>query len=321
MNNEMQKCDVTCNFQFSYGTSSCVVTPNGNFLSYQYDGQSIVTYNSTDIGSKYNVQEIRVYSPPLTNYTGNSTSNEAKAEIFIHHVNPETGKNLLVCVPVALNDSSSKSSELLEQIISPSIENDGSTQSINVSNFTLNSVIPITEYYQYNSNLPYSPTGNNVCSNVNADIIVFPANGNINMNTSTYNTLTSLVTGSASTDTQTPENVGLRFNEKGTMQNSSTGDDDIYIECNPIGEDGSDIGGSTDGELGSSLNVPNKKKYLSDETTQKVINVMLYLFVAIIIGIIIYYSYKFLNKWMSNLAAETPNPISDVASAVSASAT
>ena len=305
-NDDLQKCDVTCSYQFSYGTSSCKVTPNGNFLSYKYDGKSIVTYNATDIGSKYNVQEIRIYSPPLTNYTSTS-GNNAKAEMFIHHVNPETGKNLLVCIPIARKDSSSKSSELLEQIISPSINNDGSEQSINVSNFTLNAMIPITEYYQYNSTLPYSPTGNTDCANVNADIIIFPANGDINMTSKTYKTLTSLITGSTSHDTQNPENVSLRFNEKGTINNTSSGDD-IYIECNPVGDDGSDIYAG-DNETGKSGIAGESKKHLSEKTKKTLIKFLITFSLAIVIACIIYFSYNFLKKWMNNLSAERPNPV------------
>ena len=306
-NDDLQKCDVTCNYQFSYGTSTCKVTPSGNFLSYKYDGKSVVTYNATDIGSKYNVQEIRIYSPPLTNYTSTS-GNNAKAEMFIHHVNPETGKNLLVCIPIAEKDSSSKSSELLEQIISPSINNDGSEQSINVSNFTLNAMIPITEYYQYNSTLPYSPTGNNVCANVNADIIIFPANGDINMKSATYKTLTSLITGSSSHDTQKPENVALRFNEKGTINNTSSGDD-IYIECNPVGDDGSDIYGGDD-DSGKSGVAGESKKYLSEKTKKTLIDFLISFALAIVVACIIYFSYSFLKKWMNKLGAEQPNPTS-----------
>ena len=93
-----------------------------------------------------------------------------------------------------------------------------------MSQFYLNAMVPITEYY-HNSTLPYSPTGNTMC-NVNADIIIFPANGDINMTSRTYKTLTSLITGSASHDTN--GKYCTRFNEKGTINNTSSGDD-IYM--------------------------------------------------------------------------------------------
>ena len=305
-NDTLQKCDVTCNYQFSYGTSTCKVTPNGNFLSYKYDGKSIVTYNAKDIGSKYNVQEIRIYSPPLTTYT-ESSENNSKAEMFIHHVNSETGKNLLVCIPIAEKEASSRSSELLEQIISPLINNDGTEQVINVSNFTLNSLVPITQFYQYNSSLPYSPTGNNICANANADIIVFTANGEINMNGDTYKTLTSLITGSSSHDTQKPENVGLRFNQKGTISNASSGDDNIYIECNPVGDDGSDIYGTSD--MSGNLNIP-EDKYLSEKTKKTLIKFLISFSLAILVAVIIFFIYRFLKKWTNRISAERANPSS-----------
>lgn len=296
----IQKCDVTCNYQFSYGASTCKVTPNGNYLSYKYDGMTVVTYNATDPGSKYNVEEIRIYSPPLNNYT--TTEKNAVAELFIHHTSEATGKNLLVCIPISLNDASSKSSELLEQIISDSIEKDGGEQSINVQNFTLDNLIPITEYYQYNGSIPYSSTGNNVCANLNADIIIFPANGFINMNTSTKKTLESLIIATTQNPLQKPSNVGLRHNKNGTINNTSSGDD-IYIECNALDDDGNVIeeGDTTNKDTLKSGLEKTGQNYMSDSTKRKVISIILTV-LGILIGLtIIYFAGHYIWKYMQAL--------------------
>ena len=278
----IQKCDVTCNYQFSYGASSCKVTPNGNFLSYKYDGMTVVNYNQIDAISRYNVEEIRIYSPPLTKYT-TTNDNDAVAELFIHHTSVTTGKNLLICIPIAENNSSSKSSELLEQIISPSIDKTGDEQSINVQNFTLDNLIPISEYFQYNGNIPYSPSGNNICPTINADIIIFPANGFINMTTDTKNLLQTIITSSNVPGTQSPSSVGIRYNKNGTIDNKSSGDD-IYIECNPVGDDGEVIepNGNTDTTNTLSDTKMSKPK-MSPETKQKLIK-YLTIFAFVILG-------------------------------------
>jgi carbonic anhydrase len=293
---DIQKCEVTCNYQFSYGASSCKVTPNGNFLSYKYDGITVVTYNATEAGSKYNVEEIRIYSPPLNNYTNNE--NDAIAELFIHHTSEATGKNLLVCVPLSLNDASSKSSELLEQIISSSIEKDGGEQSINVQNFTLDNLIPITDYYQYNGDIPYSQTGNNICSSQNANIIIFPANGFINMNTNTKNTLKSLIIPTNKQSLQNPSNVGLRHNKNGTINNTSSGND-IYIECNALDDDGNIV--EHDGTNIESNLESTQQKGMSDATKTRIISII-FTILGILIGLaIIYFAGHYIWKYMQAL--------------------
>jgi hypothetical protein len=295
---DIQKCEVTCNYQFSYGASTCKVTPNSNFLSYKYDGITVVTYNASDPGSKYNVEEIRIYSPPLNNYTNNE--NDAVAELFIHHTSEATGKNLLVCVPLALNDASSKSSELLEQIISPSIEKQGGEQSINVQNFTLDNLIPITDYYQYDGDIPYSTTGNNICSSQNAHIILFPANGFINMNTKTKETLKSLIIATNKQTLQNPSNVGLRYNKNGTINNTSSGDD-IYIECKSLDDDGNVI--ETDGNnenIGANLENTGQSR-MSDETKRKMLSIIFTVLGVLLALLIIYFAGHYIWKYMQAL--------------------
>lgn len=310
MTNTLQRCDVTCSYHFSYGISKCLVTPNGNFLSYKYDGKSVVTYNATDIGSKYKVQEIRIYSPPLTKYTGDAGANDAKAELFIHHINTDTGKNLLVCVPIAVNDSASKSSDLLAQLITSGIDNTGGEQEINVSNFTLNALIPITEYYQYSGNLPYSQTGNDVCQNTTADIIIFPADGAINMKSKTLNILTSLITGIEPTEftIQDPKDVSLRYNEKGTTNNFGSGGEDIYIECNPVGDDGEDIGDGKDGKNLLGDEKKYEKGYLSKKTKKKLIEFLIYTSLFIVMVVIIYFGHRFVMSWLKSISTERVEP-------------
>lgn len=299
-NNTIETCNVTCNFDFAYGSSSCNVTPNGNYLSYKYDGNTKVSYNTSDKVSNYIVNDIRIYAPPLNKYTL-TNNNNAVAELFIHHTSSNTGKNLLLCIPLAVKDIPSKSSEVLKQIISTSIEQDGGEQSINVSNFTLESLIPITEFYSYNGDIPYSPTGNNICSGTNANIIIFPADGTINMNTQTLSTLKSLITTSSSSEHQNPENVNIRYNKDGTLHNGSGGGDDIYIECNPVGHDGEVIENAFSGD--DHNNVSREKKPLLDDNTKKILfDVIVSILGVLIGGLIIYYTAKYMNAYLSGEA-------------------
>lgn len=296
--NNLQKCDVTCNYQFSYGTSTCKVTPNGNYLSYKYDGTSNVTYNDTSPGSKYNVEEIRIYAPPLNKYAS-ASSKSAAAELFIHHTSPTTGKNLLVCVPIAVDNATSRASQIFSQIITNAIDKDSGMQSLNVNNFTLDALVPLTEFYQYNGNIPYSPTGNTSCSNTNADIILFPANNSINMTPQTFSILSKLVIANSVLDLQMPSNVGMRYNERGTTSNEGEVGDDIYIECNPVGDDGEDIGpGETSGE---SSGTSSRAESDTSKSTGYVVDLILKS-LAVIAGIaIIALGARYINNYLSKV--------------------
>ena len=238
-NDNLPKCYNTCKFSFKYGISDCRVKVNRDFLSYKYDNrESDVTFNSE---TNYNVKDVRIYCPPLTYYDEN-----AVAEIFIHHEN-NSRKPLVICIPVIKNDNTTNSSTLLEQIITKITDNDDE-QSINTSYFTLNSLIPISEYYYYEGkSIPYSRGGS--CRNIRSDIIVFPVktNNSINMNDYTYEALQDLIDGKVpiKSKLQTKDDVTIYHNNNGTQYNTfDTGDDNIYIECKPVGDDGNVIEGS-----------------------------------------------------------------------------
>lgn len=306
-NNALPKCGVTCKYNFNYGISSCKVKPYGNFLKYYYDGKSDVTFNLTGLDSKYSVKEIRIYSPCLTYY---SLVEKPQAEIFIHHINKETGKNLLVCIPISISDSTSKSSDLLGQMIISGINNNGTLQSINVSNFTLNSLIPISEYYNYSGNIPYSPNGDDECKNVKADIIVFPAHGNINMKNHTYKTLTTLISGAPTNiiGLQNPSSVSLQYNKDGTNINNTNGnDDDIYIKCNPIGDDGKEIVMDDDSMLRGRMEGPDVDAEEAENFKKELIRFLIYFALFIVMLASIFVGYKVINKWLKAIAEQKTN--------------
>lgn len=293
----IQQCDVTCKFQFSYGLSTCKVTPSGNFLKYSYDGITNVTYNATSSASKYNVQEVRIYAPPLNKYSSSTSS--AGAELFIHHVSPTTGKNLLICVPIAIGGGVSRSSQLFSKIITNSIEKTNGEQTINVSDFTLDALVPLTEFYQYNGPIPYSPTGNNICSNTNADIILFPANNSINMDEGTYQILNSLISKNTVKDLQTPSNVGLRYNKSGTTNNEGNVGDDIYIQCHPLDEDGNVVYDENVNGVNGSQQSLQKEKGLTKEEMDKILE---YGGIAAAIGIL-FVGAKLINNFLKKEAS------------------
>jgi carbonic anhydrase len=227
------KCNLNCLYQYDYGISSLNVTNNGDHLKFSYDGggsDTTIRYNNHD----YNVQECRLYKPSLNQYNGQRKD----AELIIHHIN-SSGSNLLVCIPIDNNNAASASSALFSQIIPFVPSTTGSTQTINVSNYTLNHFIPKAAYYYYRGTVPYQP-----CSGTYNIILFDPAHA-INMATDHMNTLSSVITGLSPTIQSTNE-AHYYYNEKGTTQNELLGDD-IYIDCRPVEE--------VDGE-GNEINIP-----------------------------------------------------------------
>jgi carbonic anhydrase len=230
------KCNLNCLYQYDYGISSLNVTNNGDHLKLSYDGgnDTTVKYNNDN----YSVEECRLYKPSLNQYNGQNKD----AELIIHHVN-SSGNNLLVCIPIDNNNAASASSALFSQIIPFVPSATGSTQTINISNYSLNYFIPKSAYYSYQGSLPYQP-----CTGTYNIILFDPAHA-INMTTDNMNTIASVITSLAPT-IQTANQANYYYNEKGTTQNELFGDD-IYIDCRPVEE--------VDGE-GNEINIPGSEE-------------------------------------------------------------
>ena len=129
------KCDLKCDYKFTYTTSSCVATNRGNYISLSYDNQttSPVLYNSVG----YNVQELRLYTPSLHSYSGSKTD----AELIVIHNSPSGLKPLLVCIPIKVSNASSVSSNLFRTLLntmSSSAPSEGESTTVNFDNYNLN---------------------------------------------------------------------------------------------------------------------------------------------------------------------------------------
>lgn len=214
-------CDLTCNFSYTYGNSDLSVTNNGTYLSFSYDGNSTVKFN----GDNYNVQDIRLYKPSLNSYYGSNID----AEMFIHHISA-TGQNLLLCIPIVSNNSASASNTMFNKIIPFVTSNLNENRTINVSNYTLNYFIPKSGFYSYTGNLPYEPC------NGNYNIILFDSRNTINMNPNNLSTLGSIIKPLKVNKKQL-DSSKLQFNKTGTTENTLTGEDEIYIDCQPVNEE------------------------------------------------------------------------------------
>jgi hypothetical protein len=210
------KCDLKCAYNFDYQTTNLVATNNGINITVKCDNQTStpVTFNN----NKYTVEEFIICAPSMHLFNGS----KAPAELIIIH-NPQSGgPKLSVCIPIVQSSNSSDATNLVTEIIqlvssgAPSV---GETTSLNISNFTLNNIVPKKPFYNFTSSI--SGLGN---------CIIYGNAFAIPLSQTTLSTLTSIIKPFNVIDTG---DGNLFFNSNGPNQSSS--DDGIYISCNPTG--------------------------------------------------------------------------------------
>jgi len=216
---EADKCSLKCLLWYNYGNSSCTVTNNSDSLLVNYDGSSDVMFNS----KQYVPKDIRIYKPSIHTFDGQY----ADAELVITHTSDYGG--LIVCVPIvsSQNTNASTGTNVLDDIIDnapPQKE----TTTLNIHDFNLNYLIPKSAYYSYTGTIAYG-----TCDNTQYQYVVFPKNSLV-IAQSTLDTLGTLIH-----DSYISVHPGECFyNIKGTTQNGFSGDGQIYIDCQPTGEEG-----------------------------------------------------------------------------------
>jgi carbonic anhydrase len=223
-------CDTKCDYNFKYNTSYCSVSNKGTYISVAYDAGNApqVTYNTRG----YNVKEFRIYSPSAHTY--GMTNKQQVAEIVIIHTPVNGGNNLIVSVPARSDEysSTSKGSVLINSIIlgvAKNAPNAGETATLSlIKPFTLNDVIPTKSYFSYTG-----PDAFYNCSQT-VDYIVFtPENSNISITSDALKQMNQIITKSQIVAKAPSNTVPLFINENGP--NNGKMDDEIYIDCQPVG--------------------------------------------------------------------------------------
>ena len=265
-----QPCKEKCEFYYDYGNSSCSVVNQTTFLDIKcFNGINSVSSGLT--GSLY-VTSVRLYRPSLNTYDGF----KADAELIITHSGG--GKNFYVCVPVISSEKESSSAKWFSQIIpySPS-EKGGSGKSVNVSNFSLNSVVPLAPFFIYEGG-----TFDWGCS-VSDIMIIFNKNKAINMKSSNYKTLVTLISKHSYSAQATPSY--LTFNATGTSSGPGKkpgSKSSKQLTCTPIvDQDGNNI----EGEKPEDMRWEGEPPVDSEET--KKAKALMWRNIGIVIGIIL----------------------------------
>jgi carbonic anhydrase len=217
------KCDLKCNYSFKYNDSSCTATNRGDYISLSYDASSSppVLYNN----SGYDVKEVRMYTPSLHSYNGVKTD----GELIIVHSSITGAKNMLVCIPIKMNNSNDVSSILFTSVVDVMSRNaptDGETTNVTIAKYNLDLIVPKHPYFSYSGTEPFQPCSTSV------DLIVFgPLISALHITQDTLNNLKKIISTN-SYDVKTGNS--LFYNEKGPGKSGAG--DEIYIDCQPVGQ-------------------------------------------------------------------------------------
>lgn len=213
-------CDSKCDYKYKYQSSSCVGKNVGNYISLSYDSSSsLIKYNEIN----YYVKEIRIYYPSLHSYNGN----KGDAELIIVHMSNTGEMPLLVCIPIKI---SSSSTPMLANIISTMARNspsEGDSTTIKMLEYNLGRIIPKKGFYTYTATEPYQPCMENV------NYVVYDINdASLSITDDLYNKLKSII---KKTESKPNDGGFIKFfyNSKGP---NTISEDDIYIDCQPVGE-------------------------------------------------------------------------------------
>lgn len=219
-------CELKCSFQYRYSDSISTATNRGDYISINYEPASTtapVRFNSYE----YTVSEMRIYTPSLHSFNGS----KAKGECIIVHTSNSGSSPLLVCVPILSGNSATTASQYLSTVIqtmSKTAPVDGDTTLVNTS-FNLDAFVPSKPFYSYTATQPYQP-----CQGENYYVVFQPDVSGIYLSETDAETLASVIESNAYTITTSPP--PFYYNADGPGHSFGGGGDDIYIDCQPVGE-------------------------------------------------------------------------------------
>jgi len=250
-------CDLKCSFFYNYGNSSARISNLGTALSVDYDGPSDVVYNN----ETYTPGDVMIFKPSLHEYDGQARDDadaQVQAEVIIKHKSQGGGTSLLVSVPIVSGGSNlitTGGSGLITSIVNGAPDSsDAGATGISLSDFTLNSIVPKAPYYKYDGTFPYD------CDSTQYVYLVFSnKDGALALDDATLQRLGDLVNVASTT---IYENPSVFYNKTGTQSNGFDGDGQIYIDCQPTGDNGEVLYSTS--PSGGSLPMGGNTEYIDD---------------------------------------------------------
>jgi carbonic anhydrase len=234
-------CNLVCSYNYNYNDSTCTITNKGTNLELSYElknsgTESQVLLKGTD---KYNTHNIEIYQPSIHTYNGI----KADIELLIYHHGPKDPNNnnkpkiLVVSIPYVASSSKSPASKqggmILENIILEYAKNRTPDKYMvqNVTSYNMNNFVPDSQYYYYVG------TSLDAECTPGVNYIVFDMiNNGQTIGKSAVDKLKNII---KNTSQVYSNNVYLSSGMPNPT--GATGDDKIYIDCQPTGQDGEEL--------------------------------------------------------------------------------
>lgn len=271
-------CELKCNYKYKYNDSNTTIKNNNNYISLSYEKPNIdpVIYNSLS----YYVEQIRLYFPSLHTYNGVKADGEM---IIIHR--SDYREKLLVCIPIIIKGNTLTELDNIVSLVEKYANQPGkstySTKTIN-----LNTYIPNKPMYIYKGSLPFDE-----CTGIH-NIIVFSKKDDAYIQMSELSNIKII-----KPYTIKVKSAPFYVNKKGPVSSLIETSDDIYIDCNPIGDNGEVIGELDVDDNKRQVDLPIEA-FLKKVNLKRLINSQLF---QVILGILIaFITYK-LFTFMLNL--------------------
>ena len=211
-------CEDKCSLSFNFPNSpSCVITNSDNLFSITYEiasSYSPVTFNN----SQYYFTSNTIYLALSSVHEYNGSYNTA--ELFFYLTD---STNQTLCISIPINSKASSSSPLLTNILTDivdyQINESGESKTVNITNFTLNDIIPYKPYYYY--------------QNDNVNVVAYGIEHALYIQESILTSLSSYITVLSESEKAQifPYTTTLLQNTKGPTTSQSG---EIYIDCQPV---------------------------------------------------------------------------------------
>ena len=228
-------CKLKCAYGFTYPPTTLQITNGGNLLLFIPDETATPPVNYNDLN--YNVQYVGLVQPSIHKYNGQ----KADAELIIVHLPASgIGNALCVCMPIKTSSSSTAASvnffDMIMSTVSQTAASAGQNTIFNNSTFTFGRFVPMTPYYSYTGTNMFQSGCNSKGGTI--DYIVYHSENSITISPTAFSTLQRVLPdpqafGVAMAASSNP--AGLFFNPDGPIPPNQP---DIYIDCQPTGDDG-----------------------------------------------------------------------------------
>ena len=148
--NKTTKCIQNCDLTFFYSNSNCNILRTVQDILLEYEQGSYVIYNN----NTYYLEKIAFTNPSNHQIDGSTFQIEAD----LYHIEPTTGKILIICILIRVNHSISKSKTFLDSFIHSIPTNIDQSITLNLNNWNIFNLLPeIKSFFSYNGSVIRNP--------------------------------------------------------------------------------------------------------------------------------------------------------------------